>query len=52
MPRCDLLLVMGTSLEVYPFAGLIGELEGVHAQVASYAKVQPETLGSTAWSPL
>ncbi|GAX78526.1 hypothetical protein CEUSTIGMA_g5966.t1 [Chlamydomonas eustigma] len=27
-PKCDLLLVMGTSLVVHPFAGLIGKVQG------------------------
>uniref|UniRef100_A0A7S0RTZ3 Deacetylase sirtuin-type domain-containing protein n=1 Tax=Chlamydomonas leiostraca TaxID=1034604 RepID=A0A7S0RTZ3_9CHLO len=33
MPKCDLLLVMGTSLAVYPFAGLIGYVRGTCPRV-------------------
>ncbi len=37
-PKCDLLIVMGTSLVVYPFAGLVGELTAIRpsASLASH----------------
>jgi len=36
-PTCDLLLVMGTSLVVHPFASLIGKLGGHTGRTAAAA---------------
>lgn len=33
-PKCDLLVVMGTSLVVYPFASLAGEVGAERWQVS------------------